>query len=180
MGIDMSRRYALAFAALFLSGAALAANKADLKKLDDIAKFSSCPNCDLTGADLQKRLFRLANWPGANLSGAKLDNSDLAGAILWDANFTGASMTYVNLSGAQMMGADLSGANLQYAWLLHAVAHRVNFGDADLTNARIRGIQVHGADLSRVKGLSKRDFAEMCGDNQTKAPPNEWIPRCVD
>lgn len=176
----MSRRYTLALAAFVCASAAFAASKSDLKKLDHIANFSSCPSCDLTGADLRKRLFRLANWPGANFSDAKLDDSDLSSAILWDAKFNGASMTYTNLSGAQMMGADLSGANLQFAWLLHAVAHRVNFGDADLTNARTRGMQVHGADLSRTKGLSKRDFAEMCGDNQTKAPPNEWIPRCVD
>jgi hypothetical protein len=174
----MSRQWALALAALTCGSVALAANPADVKKLDDIAKFSTCPNCDLKGADLQKRLFRLANWPGADLSGAKLDNSDLAGAILWDAKFNGASMTYTNLSGAQMMGADLSGANLQYAWLLHAQAQNVNFGDADLTNARVRGMQVQGADLSRVKGLGKRELAELCGDNQTKAPDGEWIPRC--
>lgn len=174
----MAWRWALALAA-FVGAVAEAADKAALKKLDDIANFSSCPNCDLTGADLQKRLFRLANWPGADLSGAKLDSSDLAGAILWDAKFVGASMTYTNLSGAQLMGANLSGANLQYSWLLYAQAQNVNFGDADLTNARVRGMQVHGADLSRVKGLGKRELAELCGDNQTKAPGDEWIPRCT-
>jgi uncharacterized protein YjbI with pentapeptide repeats len=174
----MLKRSALALAALFCGVAAIAANPADVKKLDDVAKFSTCANCDLKGADLQRRLFRLANWPGADLSGAKLDNSDLAGAILWDVNFSGASMTYTNLSGAQLMGANLSGANLQFAWLLHAQAQNVNFSDADLTNARVRGMQVQGADLSRVKGLGKRELAELCGDNQTKPPPNEWIPRC--
>lgn len=170
---------ALALAALIGAGAAVAADRAALKKLDDIANFSSCPKCDLTGADIQKRLFRLANWPGADLSGAKLDNSDLAGAILWDVKFIGASMTYTNLSGAQLMGANLSGANLQYSWLLHAQAQNVNFGDADLTNSRVRGMQVHGADLSRVKGLGKRELSELCGDNQTKPPPDQWIPRCT-
>lgn len=174
----MSRHWALALAALTCGGAVWAANPADVKKLDDVAKFSTCANCDLKGADLQKRLFRLANWPGADLSGAKLDNSDLAGAILWDTKLVGASMTYTNLSGAQLMGANLSGANLQFSWLLHAQAQNVNFGDADLTNARVRGMQVHGADLSRVKGLGKRELAEMCADNQTIPPPGEWIPRC--
>ena len=169
---------ALAFAALVNTGAGIAADRSALKKLDDIANFSSCPRCDLTGALIQGRLFRLANWPGADLSGAKLDNSDLSGAILWDANFTRASMTFTNLSGAQLKGATMSGANLQFAWLLDAQAQNVNFGDADLTNARVRGMQVQGADLSRVKGLGKREFAEMCADNQTKAPPGEWIPRC--
>lgn len=173
----MSRHWALAFAAL-IGATSMAADKAALKKLDDVANFSSCANCDLRDADIQKRLFRLANWPGADLSGAKLDNSDLAGAILWDAKFVGASMTYTNLSGAQLMGANLSGANLQFAWLLHAQAQNVNFGDADLTNARVRGMQVQGADLSRVKGLGDRELKELCGDNQTKAPGDGWIPRC--
>jgi uncharacterized protein YjbI with pentapeptide repeats len=174
----MTKWKALAFSAFVFVGAAAAADKAALKKIDDIANFSSCPNCDLTGAQIQGRLFRLANWPGADLSGAKLDNSDLSGAILWDAKLTGASMTYTNLSGAQLKGANLSSANLQFAWLLDAQAQNVNFGDADLTNARVRGMQVHGADLSRVKGLGKRELAEMCADNQTKPPPGEWIPRC--
>jgi uncharacterized protein YjbI with pentapeptide repeats len=175
-------RWGLGFAlgAACFAGAVWAANPNDVKKLDDVAKFSTCANCDLSGADLQKRLFRLANWPGANLRGAKLDNSDLAGAILWDADFTGASMTYVNLSGAQMMGAKLGGANLQFAWLLHAQAQNVDFGDADLTNARVTGMQVQGADLSRVKGLGKRELGTLCGDNQTKPPGDGWIPRCTN
>jgi uncharacterized protein YjbI with pentapeptide repeats len=174
----MFKRRALALAALIFAGAALAANQADLKKLDDIAKFSTCANCDLTGANLQRRLFRLANWPGANLTGANLDGSDLSGAILWDANLSGASLIYTNLSGAQMMGAKLSGANFQNAWLLHAQAQNTDFGDADLTNARVRGMQVQGSDLSRVKGLGPRELKELCGDGQTKAPPDGWIPRC--
>jgi uncharacterized protein YjbI with pentapeptide repeats len=162
------------------AGAAWAAKPSDVKKLDDVAKFSTCANCDLSGADLQKRLFRLANWPGANLQGAKLDNSDLAGAILWETDFRGASMTYVNLSGAQMMGAKLGGANLQFAWLLHAQAQNVDFGDADLTNARVTGMQVQGADLSRVKGLGPAEIKTLCGDGQTKAPGDAWIPRCTN
>jgi uncharacterized protein YjbI with pentapeptide repeats len=176
----MGKYLVLGAYSLIVCGMAWAASQADVKKLDDVARFSTCPKCDLTGADLQNRLFRLANWPGANLAGAKLDNSDLAGAILWDTNFQGASMTYTNLSGAQLMGANLSGANLQYSWLLHAQAQNVNFGDADLTNARVKGMQVHGADLSRVKGLGKRELNELCGDGQTKAPPDAWIPRCSE
>lgn len=175
----MVKRYAI----MAIMGTALcaqsgAADRDDVRKLDDIAKFSTCANCDLSGAMLQGRLFRLANWPGANLSGAKLDKSDLSGALLWDANLSGASLTYANLSGAQMMGATLAGANFQHAWLLYVQAQNTNFGDADLTNALVRGMQVHGADLSRVKGLTERDLKELCGDGQTKPPGDGYIPRC--
>ena len=167
-------------AAATLATVALAANPNDLKKVDNVGKFSTCSGCDLTGADLHGRLLRLAILPGVNLGGANLNGADMAGALLWDSKLQGASFVFTNLSGAQMMNADASGANFTNAWLSHVQAQNAKFGTADFTGAHIRDMQLHGADISQVKGLDLKELARACGDSATKLPAGAYIPRCSE
>ena len=68
------------------------------------------PGADLSGADLND-----TSLTGADLSGALLIEADLSDAILIDANLSEADLSQVNLSGAILSGANLSGAILSGA-----------------------------------------------------------------
>lgn len=86
---------------------------------------TSCPNADLSGADLQ---------------GADLSRASLSGANLTETNLSGANLTEANLTGAQIVDADLSDADLT---------------SANLTGATITGTNLDGATLcgtSRTDG----------------------------
>ena len=65
----------------------------------------TCPNCDLSQANLNGR-----DLGEADLSGANLRYADLS-----KANLNGANLSGANLCGTNLRGADLSGANLRFA-----------------------------------------------------------------
>jgi hypothetical protein len=78
---------------------------------------TSCPNADLSGAelegaDLSRATLTGANLEGTNLSGANLSEANLSGAQIVDADLSDADLTRTNLTGATISGTNLDGATL--------------------------------------------------------------------
>jgi len=78
---------------------------------------TSCPNADLSGADLEgadlsRATLTGANLSATNLSGANLTEADLSGAQIVGANLSDADLTSANLTGADISGTNLDGATL--------------------------------------------------------------------
>jgi len=112
-------------------------------------------NADLRGADLSWTILAGTDLRGANLSDADLSASILAGADLSDADLSkactsGADMTDVNLTGANLRGAlmddaDLEGADLTGADLTDADLSCADLVETNLTDATITGCRIYGA-----------------------------------
>ena len=112
----------------------------------DASDRSSLAGLDLSGLDLSKTAF--IGWP-LELSGTKLDNATLAGAILNGADLGGASLHNVNAAGASFQGARLTArgnlpaasfggaqTNLQNAVFIDADVSGASFASADVSGAR--------------------------------------------
>lgn len=108
-----------AFSWLILSPASQAFDPEDLGQL---LRTLSCPNCDLSGADL-----RFLNLTGANLEHANLS----------EANFYRSTLD----------NADLSGANLRHAYLTEVSAIATNFNSAKFDEATLYASDFTGADF---------------------------------
>ncbi|MBL4902479.1 pentapeptide repeat-containing protein [Desulfocapsa sp. AH-315-G09] len=67
----------------------------------------SCPQCDLSGANLSR-----LDLSGTNLDGANLSRSKLALANLSEANLQNADLREANFSGADLANTDMRGADL--------------------------------------------------------------------
>lgn len=75
----------------------------------------NCPQCDLSGANLNRMDLSGANLEGANLSRAKLNLANLTGANLRKADlrdvvFGGADLAEADLRGADLRGTSFAGA----------------------------------------------------------------------
>jgi hypothetical protein len=115
---------------------------------------------DLAGAQLTGANGMGAYLADVNLSGAHLDRAVLSEAVLFHANLERATLTQAALRKAQMGGANLRGAILREAILPWS----------DLTGADLRGADLSGADLSCAVlwGADLRG-AFLRGANLTKA-----------
>lgn len=116
----------------------------------------------------QRSNFRFADFTGADLRAAGLENFDLFGAFLDHANMPavnlqnadlrhaflgGAVLTDAHLGGAVMTGTDLDGANLHHAHLNRAQeTSKTSEADSstDLTGASLIGANLTTADLRSV------------------------------
>lgn len=175
----MSLPLAVALASLLIAQqVASAANRKDIARVKNTSNFGECIRCDLTNADLRDGFFQLANMIEANLSGAKFDRANMAGAQLNDANLSNASFVYTNFSGAQFQGADLRGANFSNAWFNWAWFAGAKLDGANFTGAHMIGAQLQGADLSKTIGLTEGQLRFACGDSGTLLPPGVSTPRC--
>lgn len=85
-----------------MASAAVAANQDHVQQ---VKQTGSCPNCELSHADLQN--LELEN---ADLSRANLSHANLSGANLRNANLRGANLTATNLTATHLRGAQLQGA----------------------------------------------------------------------
>ncbi|MEU8525853.1 MULTISPECIES: pentapeptide repeat-containing protein [Streptomyces] len=104
----------------------------------------------LTEGGVPRRVnFRFADFTGADLRDAGLENFDLSGASLDHANMAG-----VKLPNADLRRAFLGGANLTDALL----------GAADLTGADLDGANLHNAHLSRAEEASETSAADSSAD----------------
>ena len=93
--------------------------------LDKLRSGSECVRFDLSGADLSgvklsQANLAFANLSGANLSGATITESELPYANLSGADLSGATVhmsdcTCVNLTNANLSGADLSMSEFELA-----------------------------------------------------------------
>ena len=93
---------------------------------------------------------------GAILRGARLDNTELRGALFWDADLSSAPEEVINvtrldgadLTRANLVRADLSNANLAGAVLKNAELARANLKGAKLQTADLTGASLAAADIS--------------------------------
>ncbi|MBT2393369.1 pentapeptide repeat-containing protein [Streptomyces sp. ISL-1] len=85
--------------------------------------------------DPRRSNFRFANWTGADLRAAGLENFDLFGA----------SLDYANMPGVNLQNTDL-----RQAFLGRAILTDARLGAADMTGADLGGANLHGAHLSRA------------------------------
>lgn len=90
------------------------------KNFQQLMETNSCPNCNLSGAVLNRVDLSGANLEGANLAGAKLYLADLSGANLKNANLQGTALGGADLADADLQGANLTGAIMEGAYLVGA------------------------------------------------------------
>lgn len=85
-----------------MASAAVAANPDHVQQ---VKQTGSCPNCELSHADLQNLELEKADLSRANLSHVNLSDANLRKANLKGANLTATNLTATNLRGAQLQGA---------------------------------------------------------------------------
>ena len=103
---------ALFFGMFIIQGKTAAFDPNDLQRL---LATKSCPNCDLSNADLSGANLTFAYMAGANLSGANLARAYISWGNLSNADLGGANLTVAFLGNTNLAGANLSGANLTRA-----------------------------------------------------------------
>jgi uncharacterized protein YjbI with pentapeptide repeats len=130
--------------------AAWAANPAHLERLRET---NQCPNCDLSGANLEQANLFGTNLINANLRGANLSGANLGSANLTDADLSGANLGNAYLYQATLENTNLSQANLSNAYLREAILTDANLAQAKLPGVNLRrtnlvGLDFQGVDLS--------------------------------
>jgi len=85
-----------------------------------LSESKNCPQCNLSGAILNRLDLSGANLEGADLSRAKFFLSNLSGANLKNSNLKEAEFGGADLANADLSGADLTGASLIGAYLIGA------------------------------------------------------------
>ena len=110
-----------------------------------------------------RKIHKIPNLRGADLSGADLRGADLSGADLRRATLSGATLSWATLSGADLSGATLSVADLSGADLRRATLSGATLSGADLSGAGLSEADLSGADLRRATlsgaGLSEADLS---------------------
>lgn len=104
------------------------------------------PNADLRGADLS-----FSELAGADLTGAYLQGADLSGCNLTSAVLVGADLDDADFTGANLAGADLRGA---YG-LGNALLLRANFADAKVDADQVRYIEAAYRELLGTLRVSR-------------------------
>jgi pentapeptide repeat protein len=94
---------------------------------------------------------------GVDVSGAFLQDINLARANLLRANFRAADVRGADLKGAQMQYVDLASANFREANLQNADLRNATLQDADLTGANLSETDLGGANLAKAD-LRNSDF----------------------
>lgn len=112
-----------------------------------------------------------ANLGRADLTGARLDWSDLRRAHLYRADLSGASLSGADLRLAEMGRADLTGAMLGAADLSGADLSEANLTDANLYLATLYVANLAGANLSTALGLPTAILTGARYNPATKFPP---------
>jgi uncharacterized protein YjbI with pentapeptide repeats len=87
-----------------------------IKNISILEKTKSCPECDLSGAELNRMDLSGSNLQGADLTEAKLYLVNFSGANLQNAHLRRAKLGGADLAGADLRGADLQGAELNGAY----------------------------------------------------------------
>lgn len=130
-----------------------------------------------TSTEVKENITLLAetkSCPQCNLSGANLNRFDLSGANLEGANLSRAKMSLVNLSGANLKNADMREAVLNGADLADANLSGADFTGAALVGAYMRGAIMNGEMLAtepyKEEGIS--DIKEYVYVDDTAKPKN--------
>lgn len=120
-GLNVIFRVASIVSFLLYSGYAVAAQLSISTEVQDNIKILTetkiCPQCNLSGANLNRLDLSGANLEGAILSRATLALSDLSGANLQKADLRETIFNGADLGNADLRGADLTGSSLVGAYM---------------------------------------------------------------
>jgi uncharacterized protein YjbI with pentapeptide repeats len=150
----------------------------DVEQLEQFQQTNSCPNCDLSGSELEQTKHRKALLKGADLSQAILSRSnfehaDLTSAILirtqankvkWmKATFDGAILLYLDGKNSYFSGASFKNCILNHANLSKANLSNADFTSATLVNADLSYAILIGAKITpeQLKQAKKMDCAVL-------------------
>lgn len=134
----------------------------------------SCPQCDLSGADLNRLDLSGANLEGANLSRAKmaltnLSGANLKGSDLREAVLNGADLAEIDLRGADLTGASMVGAYMSGALMdgemIEASTYAGDKGLQDVTET------VYVEDTAKPKALPDPDEMMISNRRDFEATP---------
>jgi uncharacterized protein YjbI with pentapeptide repeats len=165
------RSFAAALLALVLAGGPFGTSGARAQNKADIAAVragKSCPGCNLFQADFSR--LRLS---GLNLRGARLRQASFSAGVVKRADLSKCDLRDVDAYGGLFTGTNFRGADLTNAVLVGAI-----FGGADLAGANLTGTNLSGAELQHSRGLTARQVAAACGDENTLLPRGLRISRC--
>ena len=131
---------------------------------------ASAEDVNLTAARMEFVDLAGARLPWARLEGAALKGADLTGVTAFYADFAYANLTWAtldraNLESARLQGASLRGARLEGARLNHANLVAADLTNADLRGARLRFARLHRADLTGAL-IAGADLTEATGLTQ--------------
>ena len=132
--------------------------------------FAIFPGLNLSGRDLRESDFQRLDLRSANFDDTILENVDFSSANLNGASFIRSKMQGANLRNAELQGADLAWAELQRANLAEAKLQGANLAEANLQGANLAEANLQGANLAEAKlrGVELFD-AELQGANLTGA-----------
>ncbi|WP_420643587.1 pentapeptide repeat-containing protein [Candidatus Leptofilum sp.] len=105
---------------------------------------------------------------GFNLTGAHLEDVDLAEANLTEASFRNAHLINIDLSAANLNDADFSRACLENVNFVRANLSKVNFSDASLRNINFEKANLRDANLLEVKEIENCIWSGVYINSQTE------------
>ena len=112
-------------------------------------------DCDLQGAWLVRANLSRARLDNTNFRGAQLDRSNLRGARIFGANFSNVRFVWANLHNVWLSNANLTKAVISRADLTRAILYNVELVDAilyktDMTNAQITNTNMSYANITET------------------------------
>ncbi|MFF4119551.1 pentapeptide repeat-containing protein [Streptomyces sp. NPDC001714] len=114
-----------------------------------------------------------ANFEGADLTSATLQQADLRRANLKGANMESADLRMADLRGANLTGANLTSADLRLADLRDANFEAAVLVSADMRGACISGINLRGAVMTSVDMRGARMVHSAPADVQVAMSPSQ-------
>ena len=130
--------------------------------------YARLEGANLAGAHLGRADLTFARLGRANLAGAHLGRADLTFARLGRANLTGAHLERANLTGAHLERANLTYMHLEGADLIGAHLEKANLAGAHLQGVNLKNV---GFDQIALRGNNLLYRAEY--DDETKFP--DWL-----
>jgi len=129
------------------------------KNISILQESKNCPQCNLSGANLNRMDLAGANLEGADLSRAKLFLTNLSGANLHDADLHEAKFGGADLAGADLRGADLTGVSLAGAYMEGILLDGEMITTTPYAENNISSIEekVYVEDTVNAKALPKND-----------------------
>jgi uncharacterized protein YjbI with pentapeptide repeats len=130
-------------------------------------------------SELAGAKFRSANLAAADATGALLEGADFTNAGAAEAKFTDARLADAQFVLTRAENADFSAADLRRANFTLARLDAADFAGANLRGAQFDRARLPGADLAKARNLTQAQLRFACGDADTKLPRGLRIRRCA-
>lgn len=127
---------------VFLSSNTMGMENEDHQTLHET---NECPNCNLRGITIDDGFFLSSVLNGADLSRAKLINSNFRYS-----NFSGSNLYDAELKGGDFESADFSSARLKSAVLENPDVKGADFSNSDLSYANLETVDFKGTNLTHA------------------------------